>query len=151
MCLVTWRCSTRWSWRAITSRTSTNRPFQDWKVGANDECGWVDGCWNINRFCFALAANLQYLRLGDNNLHIIPSDALRQLHRLRHLDLRSNNITVVSEDALVGYGDTITFLNLQKNEWVVDYTAEYFYHPFPPLSLSVLIWWHSRTFFCITI
>lgn len=67
-------------------------------------------------FCFALAANLQYLRLGDNNLHIIPSDALRQLHRLRHLDLRSNNITVVSEDALVGYGDTITFLNLQKNE-----------------------------------
>lgn len=49
-------------------------------------------------------------------MHIIPSDALRQLHRLRHLDLRSNNITVVSEDALVGYGDTITFLNLQKNE-----------------------------------
>uniref|UniRef100_A0A182WLN6 LRRCT domain-containing protein n=1 Tax=Anopheles minimus TaxID=112268 RepID=A0A182WLN6_9DIPT len=60
--------------------------------------------------------NLQYLRLGDNNLHIIPSEALRPLHRLRHLDLRSNNISVISEDAFVGFGDSITFLNLQKND-----------------------------------
>lgn len=59
--------------------------------------------------------NLQYLRLGDNNIHQIPSDALRPLHRLRHLDLRSNNITVIPEDAFSGYGDSITFLNLQKN------------------------------------
>lgn len=60
--------------------------------------------------------NLQYLRLGDNNIHQIPSESLRPLHRLRHLDLRSNNITVISEDAFFGYGDSITFLNLQKNE-----------------------------------
>lgn len=60
--------------------------------------------------------NLQYLRLGDNNLHQISSDALRPLHRLRHLDLRSNNISIIPEDAFVGYGDSITFLNLQKNE-----------------------------------
>lgn len=60
--------------------------------------------------------NLQYLRLGDNNIHMIPSEALRQLHRLRHLDLRSNNITVIPEDAFTIYGDSITFLNLQKNE-----------------------------------
>lgn len=60
--------------------------------------------------------NLQYLRLGDNNLHQISSDALRPLHRLRHLDLRSNNISVINEDAFGGYGDSITFLNLQKNE-----------------------------------
>lgn len=59
--------------------------------------------------------NLQYLRLGDNNLHMVPSDALKRLHRLRHLDLRSNNITVLPEDAFTGYGDSITFLNLQKN------------------------------------
>ncbi|KAL7296873.1 hypothetical protein TKK_0010266 [Trichogramma kaykai] len=59
--------------------------------------------------------NLQYLKLGDNDLHQIPSDALRRLHRLRHLDLRANNISVVSEDAFTGYGDSITFLNLQKN------------------------------------
>jgi Leucine-rich repeat (LRR) protein len=64
----------------------------------------------------SISENLQYLRLGDNNLHIIPSDALRPLHRLRHLDLRSNNISVISEDAFVGYGDSITFLNIQKNE-----------------------------------
>ena len=59
--------------------------------------------------------NLQYLKLGDNNLHLVPSDALRRLHRLRHLDLRANNISVLMEDAFTGYGDSITFLNLQKN------------------------------------
>ncbi|XP_076662828.1 uncharacterized protein LOC143366019 isoform X2 [Andrena cerasifolii] len=59
--------------------------------------------------------NLQYLRLGDNNLHSVPSDALRRLHRLRHLDLKANNITMLPEDAFTGYGDSITFLNLQKN------------------------------------
>lgn len=50
---------------------------------------------------------------------MIPSDSLRPLHRLRHLDLRSNNISFISEDAFVGFGDSITFLNLQKNEWVL--------------------------------
>lgn len=60
--------------------------------------------------------NLQYLRLGDNDLHMIPSDALRPLHRLRHLDMRSNNISIIPEDAFFGFGDSITFLNLQKNE-----------------------------------
>lgn len=62
--------------------------------------------------------NLQYLRLGDNDLHQIPSESLKPLHRLRHLDLRSNNISYIAEDAFVGFGDSITFLNLQKNEWV---------------------------------
>lgn len=62
------------------------------------------------------AATLQYLRLGDNNIHTIPSDALRPLHKLRHLDLRANNISSIAEDAFAGYGDSITFLNLQKNE-----------------------------------
>lgn len=60
--------------------------------------------------------NLQYLRLGDNNIHAIPSEALRPLHRLRHLDLRNNNINVLADDAFTGYGDSLTFLNLQKNE-----------------------------------
>lgn len=63
-----------------------------------------------------ISENLQYLRLGDNNIHMIPSDALRGLHRLRHLDLRANNISMISEDAFSGFGDSITFLNLQKNE-----------------------------------
>lgn len=67
-------------------------------------------------FFTLFSENLQYLRLGDNNLHAIPSEALRPLHRLRHLDLRSNNITSIPEDAFGGYGDSITFLNLQKNE-----------------------------------
>lgn len=66
-------------------------------------------------FIGKMLENLQYLRLGDNNIHHIPSDALRPLHRLRHLDLRSNNITILPEDAFSGYGDSITFLNLQKN------------------------------------
>ncbi|KAG8224139.1 hypothetical protein J437_LFUL005473, partial [Ladona fulva] len=64
---------------------------------------------------FLSTENLQYLRLGDNKLHAIPSEALRRLHRLRTLDLRGNNITSVPEDAFNGFGDTITFLNLQKN------------------------------------
>jgi Leucine-rich repeat (LRR) protein len=59
--------------------------------------------------------NLQYLRLGDNNIHTIPTEALKRLHRLRHLDLRSNNISYIAEDAFIGFGDSITFLNLQKN------------------------------------
>lgn len=67
-------------------------------------------------FYCLVTENLQYLRLGDNNIHVIPSEALRPLHRLRHLDLRSNNISAIAEDAFVGYGDSITFLNLQKNE-----------------------------------
>lgn len=67
-----------------------------------------------NRAFFA--ATLQYLRLGDNNIHTIPSDALRPLHKLRHLDLRANNISSIAEDAFAGFGDSITFLNLQKNE-----------------------------------
>lgn len=71
-------------------------------------------CANFARFAFA--ENLQYLRLGDNNLHEIPSNALRRLHKLRHLDLRANNISFINDDAFTGYGDTITFLNLQKNK-----------------------------------
>ena len=66
-------------------------------------------------FFLFVTENLQYLRLGDNNLHLVPSDALRRLHRLRHLDLRANNITVLPEDAFTGYSDSITYLNLQKN------------------------------------
>ena len=73
--------------------------------------GWIDDI-----FFVIFSANLQYLRLGDNNLHEIPSDALRALHRLRHLDLRANNISSIPDDAFLGYGDTITFLNLQKNK-----------------------------------
>lgn len=60
--------------------------------------------------------NLQYLRLGDNNIHTIPTEALKPLHRLRHLDLRANNISFIAEDAFAGFGDSITFLNLLKNE-----------------------------------
>lgn len=56
------------------------------------------------------------MRLGDNNINAIPSEALRPLHRLRHLDLRNNNINVLADDAFTGYGDSLTFLNLQKNE-----------------------------------
>lgn len=70
-------------------------------------------------FYLCFVENLQYLRLGDNNLHSIPSDSLRRLHRLRHLDLKANNISHIAEDAFTGFGDSITFLNLQKNEWVL--------------------------------
>lgn len=60
--------------------------------------------------------NLQYLRLGDNKIKSVPSEALRILHRLRHLDLRNNEIHVIADDAFTGFGDSLTFLNLQKNE-----------------------------------
>lgn len=69
-----------------------------------------------NGNCVYFIATLQYLRLGDNNIHTIPSNALQPLHKLRHLDLRANNISSIAEDAFAGYGDSITFLNLQKNE-----------------------------------
>lgn len=78
---------------------------------------WCSNFLSQRELIWFVAENLQYLRLGDNNLHSVPSDALRRLHRLRHLDLRSNNITVLPEDTFTGYGDSITFLNLQKNLW----------------------------------
>lgn len=64
---------------------------------------------------FNISENLQYLKLGDNKLNVIPSDALRRLHRLRQLDLQSNNITFIHDDTFEGYGSTISFLNIQSN------------------------------------
>ncbi|XP_036332262.1 slit homolog 3 protein [Rhagoletis pomonella] len=63
-----------------------------------------------------ISENLQYLRLGDNKIQSIPSDALRPLHRLRHLDLRNNNISFIQEDAFTGFGDSLAFLDFQKND-----------------------------------
>ena len=89
--------------------------------GLNEKYAWLQGnilCRDQQSGLFApcFTANLQYLRLGDNNIHSVPSEALRRLRRLRHLDLRSNNISNISDDAFYGFGDTVSFLNLQKNE-----------------------------------
>lgn len=79
-------------------------------------CPSVGLCHSLSNLFSVSTENLQYLRLGDNQIHTIPSEALRPLHRLRHLDLRNNNINVLAEDAFTGFGDSLTFLNLQKNE-----------------------------------
>ena len=54
--------------------------------------------------------------MGHNRLDHIPSHALRPLHNLRQLDLESNRINIVQEDAFRGYGDTIKYILLDKNQ-----------------------------------
>lgn len=66
--------------------------------------------------CGGIAGNLEWLELGHNRLDHIPSHALRPLHNLRQLDLDSNRITHVQEDAFRGYGDTIKYILLDKNQ-----------------------------------
>jgi len=63
-----------------------------------------------------MTANLGWLELGNNRLDHIPSHALRPLHSLRQLDLDSNNIQYVQMDAFKGYGDTLRYIVLDKNQ-----------------------------------
>uniref|UniRef100_T1KQJ2 Uncharacterized protein n=1 Tax=Tetranychus urticae TaxID=32264 RepID=T1KQJ2_TETUR len=48
--------------------------------------------------------SLEWLTLGDNILNSIPSYALQNLTRLRQLDLRGNNITIVEENSFKDFG-----------------------------------------------
>ena len=63
-----------------------------------------------------ISDHLGWLEIGHNQLDHIPSHALRPLHNLRQLDLDSNRIKDMPEDAFRGYGDTLKFLLLDKNQ-----------------------------------
>ena len=65
---------------------------------------------------FSSSANLGWLELGSNRLDHIPSHALRPLHSLRHIDLDANFIQYLEEDAFSGYGDSLKFIVLDKNQ-----------------------------------
>ena len=61
--------------------------------------------------------SLEWLELGDNKLERIPSLALKNLTKLRQLDLRGNNISIVSENSLKDFGTNLKFIYLQKNKY----------------------------------
>ncbi|GIY64989.1 LRRCT domain-containing protein [Caerostris extrusa] len=62
--------------------------------------------------------SLEWLKLGVNRLEEIPSQSLRNLSRLRQLDLRGNNISKVREDDFMPYGKNLKFIYLQNN-WLL--------------------------------
>ncbi len=62
------------------------------------------------------AESLEWLKLGENRLGEIPSSSLRNLTKLRQLDLRGNNITVIHENSLKEFGNNLKFIYLQKNK-----------------------------------
>lgn len=64
---------------------------------------------------FYTSDSLEWLKLGDNRLDEIPSLSLKNLSKLRQLDLRGNNISKVREDDFLPYGRNLKFIYLQNN------------------------------------
>lgn len=62
--------------------------------------------------------SLEWIKLAENHLTDIPS-ALKNLTRLRLLDVRSNNITHIGKNIFFNFGKTLKYLHLQNNRWVV--------------------------------
>ena len=62
------------------------------------------------------AETLEWLSMGNNRVFAVPKQALRGLHRLKQLDLKNNNISIIPEDAFEDYGQTLKFLRLQHNQ-----------------------------------
>lgn len=60
--------------------------------------------------------SLEWLKLGENRLNEIPSNALKNLTKLRQLDLRANNISTIHKDSLKEFGINLKFIYLQKNK-----------------------------------
>lgn len=60
--------------------------------------------------------SLEWLKLGENRLNEIPSNALKNLTKLRQLDLRANNISTIHENSLKEFGINLKFIYLQKNK-----------------------------------
>lgn len=52
----------------------------------------------------------------------IPYEALKNLTKLRELDLRGNHIQVVHSSSFDDFGQNIKFLNLQRNKFVITFT-----------------------------
>ncbi|GIY20479.1 uncharacterized protein CDAR_293511 [Caerostris darwini] len=61
------------------------------------------------------ADSLEWLKLGGNQLTSVPHFALRNLSRLRQLDLRGNLISKLDLHSFDTYGKTLKFIFLQKN------------------------------------
>lgn len=58
---------------------------------------------------------LEWLKLGNNSVHEIPSVALEPMHRLREFDMKGNNITELHENSFRGFGNTLKYLSLENN------------------------------------
>ncbi|GBM39353.1 hypothetical protein AVEN_20721-1, partial [Araneus ventricosus] len=87
---------------------------------------------------FYAPGSLEWLKLGVNRLEEIPAQSLRNLSRLRQLDLRGNNISKVREDDFTPYGKNLKFIYLQNN-WLTSIDAIAF------VSLDSLEWLHLQS------
>lgn len=65
---------------------------------------------------FFIPETLEWLKLGDNQLKEIPTNALQNLTKLRGLDLRGNQIRAVYTKSFSNFGKKLKFLYLQKNK-----------------------------------
>ena len=63
-----------------------------------------------------IVERLEWLQMGNNNIKSIPSLALGGMHRLRELDLRSNNVSEIEDDSFKGFGNTLKYLSLENNK-----------------------------------
>jgi len=66
-------------------------------------------------YIIAFPASLGWLKLGNNRLDHIPSNALSTLRSLKKLDLNSNNINYVQEDAFMGFSNDLRYVLLNNN------------------------------------
>jgi Leucine-rich repeat (LRR) protein len=64
---------------------------------------------------FFHAERLEWLKLGNNSVHEIPSVALEPMHRLREFDMKGNNITDLQDNSFRGFGNTLKYLSLENN------------------------------------
>ncbi|KAG8189484.1 hypothetical protein JTE90_018136 [Oedothorax gibbosus] len=58
---------------------------------------------------------VEWLKLGNNRLTFVPRAALKNLTRLRALDLRSNRIAVLREGDFDGFSNALRYVFLQNN------------------------------------
>lgn len=66
--------------------------------------------------CVLCAESLKWLKMADNNIRDIPTEALRGMHKLQEFDFKKNNITILKDDAFEMFGKTVKFVYLQSNQ-----------------------------------
>lgn len=54
--------------------------------------------------------------MANNSIREIPTEALRNMHKLQEFDFKKNNISVIKEDAFDIFGKTVKFVYLQNNQ-----------------------------------
>lgn len=59
---------------------------------------------------------LKWLKMANNSISEIPTEALKGMHKLQEFDFKKNNISVIKDDAFESFGKTVRYLYLQNNQ-----------------------------------